>query len=139
MFPGQGAYCSSKWAVEGMSDALRIEVADHGIDVAVIEPGPVETEFGRRALAEKEDLEPSGGYEWFYRAFDGDRYDRRLIDRTVGSVQPDRVAETIVTAAESDDPDRRYIVGPWKPLVLAGALVPDAVRDAAFGLVEKLP
>lgn len=137
--PGQAAYCSSKWAVEGMSDALRLELADHGIDVAVIEPGPVETEFGRRALAEKEHLERSGGYGWFYRAYDGDRYDRRLLDRGIGYVQPPRAAGTIVDAAEAEDPDRRYVVGPWKAFVLAGRVVPDAVRDAALGLVRKLP
>lgn len=139
VIPGQTAYSSSKWAVEGMSEALRFELDDHDVDVVVIEPGPVETNFGDRALAEKERLDRSGAYEWFYRAYDGDRYDRRLLDRGFGYVQPERVAETIATAADSEAPDRRYVVGPWKWLVVAFEVLPNSVRDAALGLVKKLP
>lgn len=139
VFPGQGAYAASKWAVEGFSDTLRTEVEDFGIDVVVVEPGPVETDFGNRALAEKEDLERTGAYGWFDTLYDPEKYDRRFLDRGVGYVQPRRVAEVIVEAAESDDPKRRYVVGPWKYLLLAGYVVPDAVRDRFFDLLKRLP
>ena len=43
--PGMGAYSASKFAMEGYSDALRNEVAPHGVDVSVIQPGPVKTKF----------------------------------------------------------------------------------------------
>jgi NAD(P)-dependent dehydrogenase (short-subunit alcohol dehydrogenase family) len=48
-FPGGGAYHATKYAVEAMSDALRMEVAQFGIDVICIEPGLIRTEFGSTA------------------------------------------------------------------------------------------
>ena len=48
-FPGGGAYHATKYAVEAMSDALRMEVARFGIDVICIEPGLIRTEFGETA------------------------------------------------------------------------------------------
>lgn len=138
-FLGQGAYSSSKWAVEAFSDTLRMEVSDHGVDVVTIEPGPVETRFGERALAEKADLERSGAYDWFYRLYDGEKYDRWFLDKGIGYVQPDRVASVVVEAATSDDPQRRYVVGPWRYLLLFGNLVPDSLRDRLFDLFKRLP
>ena len=48
-FPGGGAYHATKYAVEAMSDALRMEVRAFGIDVICIEPGLIRTEFGTTA------------------------------------------------------------------------------------------
>lgn len=138
VFVGQGAYCATKHTVEAMSDTLRSEVSDHGVDVVVLEPGPVETEFGERALAEKEHLERTGAYEWFYRMYD----DRRFIDRAVGYVQPEDAAEVVVDIAEEDDPDRRYSVGPWRYRLLVGTALPkparDAIRDPLHEALKRL-
>ena len=60
-FPGGGAYHATKYAVEAMSDALRMEVRPFGIDVICIEPGLIRTEFGTTA---------AGGVE----AAEGDPY-----------------------------------------------------------------
>jgi NAD(P)-dependent dehydrogenase (short-subunit alcohol dehydrogenase family) len=49
VFPGGGAYHATKYAVEAMSDALRMEVRRFGIDVICIEPGLIRTEFGSTA------------------------------------------------------------------------------------------
>jgi NAD(P)-dependent dehydrogenase (short-subunit alcohol dehydrogenase family) len=46
-----GAYHGSKFALESMTDALRMELAPFGVRVVLIEPGPIKTEFGERALA----------------------------------------------------------------------------------------
>jgi NAD(P)-dependent dehydrogenase (short-subunit alcohol dehydrogenase family) len=48
-FPGGGAYHATKYAVEALSDALRMEVARFGIDVVCVEPGLIRTEFGETA------------------------------------------------------------------------------------------
>src|SRR3954447_4120727 len=48
-FPGGGAYHATKYAVEAMSDALRMEVGRFGIDVICVEPGLIRTEFGATA------------------------------------------------------------------------------------------
>ena len=50
-FPGGGAYHATKYAVEAMSDALRMEVGRFGIDVICVEPGLIRTEFGSTAAA----------------------------------------------------------------------------------------
>lgn len=44
-FPGFGVYCASKWGLEGLSESMRYELAPLGIDVALVEPGPFETNF----------------------------------------------------------------------------------------------
>lgn len=44
-FPGFGVYHASKWGLEGMSEAMRYELAPHGIDVVLVEPGPFSTSF----------------------------------------------------------------------------------------------
>src|SRR6478735_3450778 len=49
VFPGGGAYHATKYAVEALSDALRMEVAPFGIDVICVEPGLIRTEFGATA------------------------------------------------------------------------------------------
>jgi NAD(P)-dependent dehydrogenase (short-subunit alcohol dehydrogenase family) len=58
-FPGGGAYHATKYAVEAMSDALRMEVAPFGIDVICIEPGLIRTEFGATAASS---VDASGPY-----------------------------------------------------------------------------
>lgn len=139
VFLGQGAYVASKWAVEGLSDVLRAEVSDHGIDVVLIEPGPVETNFGNRAMATKEHLEPTGAYDWFYRLFDEEKYDRRFIDRAFGYVQPAAVADVIAEAVHTKNPDARYVVGPWKYQLWLGKFVPTSVRDRLLEAAKRLP
>src|SRR4051795_617360 len=51
VFPGGGAYHATKFAVNAISDALRFEVKGFGVDVVVIEPGLITTEFGETAAA----------------------------------------------------------------------------------------
>jgi NAD(P)-dependent dehydrogenase (short-subunit alcohol dehydrogenase family) len=87
-FPGGGIYAGSKFALEAMSDALRNEVDEYGVDVVLVEPGPVETSFTDRAEAEvygdgdTDDsdggddipgLDRSGAYESFYELFSDTR------------------------------------------------------------------
>ncbi|WP_101294550.1 SDR family oxidoreductase [Halegenticoccus soli] len=131
---GQGAYCGSKFALEGMSDALRAEVANHGIDVVLIEPGPVETRFGETALRRKDDRERTGAYEWFDRLYSS----RRTIDRAPGAIQPEDVASVIADAASDPNPGTRYRLGPYGKVLPLGVVVPTRVRDKAFSLLQRL-
>ncbi len=56
-FPAFGVYNASKWGVEGLSEAMRYELAPFGIDVAIVEPGPFETKFfGNLVQAENEEV-----------------------------------------------------------------------------------
>ncbi|MCX2742663.1 SDR family oxidoreductase [Mangrovivirga sp. M17] len=56
-FPGFGVYHASKWGLEGMSEAMRYELAPLGIDVAIVEPGPFDTNFfGNLVFPEDEEM-----------------------------------------------------------------------------------
>jgi NAD(P)-dependent dehydrogenase (short-subunit alcohol dehydrogenase family) len=56
-FPGFGVYNASKWGLEGLSEAMRYELAPHGIDVSIVEPGPFETKFlGNMVPAKDEEV-----------------------------------------------------------------------------------
>ena len=130
--PGMGAYSGSKFALEAMSDALRGEVAPLGIDVVLVEPGPVETQFDDRAEAELEPLEETPAYESVYRAFE----DARSLGN-LGRVQPRAVASVILEAGTSTNPDSRYAVGPVAEYGLLARFVPDGIRDAVFSLLRR--
>ena len=64
-FPGGGAYHATKYAVEALSDALRMEVARFGIDVICIEPGLIRTEFGATAAGACRPPTPTDPYAEF--------------------------------------------------------------------------
>ncbi|WP_435184950.1 SDR family oxidoreductase [Halobellus sp. EA9] len=156
-FPGGGVYAGSKFALEAMSDALRNEVDEYGIDVAVIEPGPVETNFSDRAEREvlgedagdadgdREEneaddrgmsgLDRSGAYESFYELFS----DTQLIGGGgLGAITPERVAEDIVDAASSTKPRARYQPGTAARLTVLARFLPDAWLDAGYRYLRKL-
>jgi NAD(P)-dependent dehydrogenase (short-subunit alcohol dehydrogenase family) len=140
-FPGGGAYCGSKFALEAMSDALRAEVDEHGVDVVLVEPGPVDTEFGDRAErevagdGESPTLDRSGAYESFYEAF-GDA--SSIGAGGPGTIGPDRVADAVVNAASATQPRARYPVGTFARVTVLARFVPDALRDRAFALLDRL-
>jgi NAD(P)-dependent dehydrogenase (short-subunit alcohol dehydrogenase family) len=130
--PGMGVYNGSKFALEGMSDALRGEVSDYDIDVAVVEPGPVETNFDDRAEAEIEGLDRSGAYEQLYAFFE----DASAVNG-IGAVPPEAVAEVITEAAVSPDPRSRYPVGQAGRFGVAARFLPDKWLDAVYALVRR--
>lgn len=107
--PYRGAYCASKFALEALSDAMRLELAGSGIHVSLIEPGPIRTRFVETALKifrETIDIEGSVHRE---------TYLARLKSMEAGGKQtfklePEAVADKLVHAAESDRPRLRYYV-----------------------------
>lgn len=128
--PFRGAYCASKFAMEGMADALRLELAGSGIHVSLIEPGPIRTRFVETALAHFRssiDIEASP-----HR----DTYRKRLAAMERGGkdtfkLDPDAVADKLVHAVESPRPRRRYYVTiPTYVAAILRRLAPPAVWDA---------
>ena len=97
-FPGGGVYHATKYAVEALSDALRFEVAGFGVDVIVVEPGAIRTEFGATAIARVDALGGSADYAVFRDALKHnirDAYEGRLAALAVG---PEAVAKAIARA-----------------------------------------
>jgi len=145
-FPGGGVYSGSKFAIEAMSDSLRAEVEEYGVDVVLIEPGPVDTGFQERAMdsiadggdaqatSGPEGVERTDAYESIYSLLE----DRQAIGGTgPGTVSPERVAAEIVNAASATQPAARYPVGPVARVGVLARFVPDSLRDAAYRLVRK--
>jgi NAD(P)-dependent dehydrogenase (short-subunit alcohol dehydrogenase family) len=153
-FPGGGVYCGSKFAVEAMSDALRNEVAEHGIDVVVVEPGPVRTNFSKRVRAEAgvdpdgddadesdaadgesdDGIDRSGAYEEFYAMFE----DAKLVGGDgPGAVEPELVAGAIYDAASATQPPARVQPGTAARVGVLARFLPDAVFDRGYELVRK--
>ena len=107
--PFRGAYCASKFALEAMSDCLRLELKGTGIHVSIIEPGPIRSRFVEHAVERLKshiDIEGSPHRE---------RYLARLASMEAGGQQafklePEAVSKKLVHAVESARPRRRYYV-----------------------------
>ncbi|RQG92007.1 SDR family oxidoreductase [Natrarchaeobius chitinivorans] len=136
-FPGSGAYAGSKHALEAMSDSLRAEVEEFGIDVVVIEPGLVETNLTDRAEEELPGPERTPAYEQLYELYD----DMYLIGGGSGgpfASEPEDVAAAILEAGTHPEPPARYPVGPLGQFGVYARYLPDSLRDAGYALLRKL-
>ncbi|WP_255190759.1 SDR family oxidoreductase [Natronobeatus ordinarius] len=132
--PGAGAYAGSKFALEAMSDALRAEVEEFGIDVTLIEPGTVETNFVERTNEELP-RNRTPAYESLYELID----DLKLIGGGGPlALDPEDVAAAILESATCSAPPARYPVGPVAQFGGYARYLPDRLRDAAYGIVRKL-
>ncbi|MDL5361620.1 SDR family oxidoreductase [Halalkalicoccus sp. NIPERK01] len=134
-FPGGGVYCGSKAALESMTDALRVEADRFGVDVVLVEPGPVETGFSDRAESETDDIPRSETYSDIYGVID----DTQAIGGDgPGAIPPGEVADWIVHAASATRPSARYPVGRVAKFGSVARVLPDSLRDAAFKLALKV-
>ena len=129
--PMVGSYCASKYALEALSDAMRIELAPAGIGVSLIEPGPIVTKFRKNAVAALEDSVLTGDvrYEDAYRK-EAERRKKQNKKPDFINRPPEDVAVKIAHALESPDPKRRYLITP--PAYLGAFLkrfVPSALLD----------
>lgn len=124
--PLGGWYHASKFAVEGLSDALRTELAPFGIDVVVIEPGGIATEWGGIAMESAKATSGSGAYAERVAAASA-AMEGPIAQR--GS-DPDVVARTIEKAITAGRPRTRYAVGFLaKPSLIARRVLPDRAMD----------
>jgi len=129
--PLVGAYNASKFALEGVSDALRRELRPLGVDVIVIEPGGVKTPIWTKSTKTADDmLEDAPDARRLYgNLIEGVRTRTQKIARETGS-DPSAVAEAIGEALTADRPRTRYLVGRDAKLRARMAKVlPDRVMD----------
>ena len=107
--PYRGAYCASKFAIEALADALRLELGGTGIHVSLIEPGPIATRFIEHALdAYRRNIDLEGSPH-------RDNYRARLAKmeqggQTTFKLPPEAVAKKLVHALEAKRPKARYYV-----------------------------
>lgn len=135
-FPGAGHYHATKHALEALSDAMRFELRGFGIDVILLEPGLITTEFGEAASSS---IAAAGGEA------DGGPYAR--FNATVGAVTkgayegpmrrlgagPDRVAKVVERVITRNRPPARVTITPSAKLTIAARrLMSDRAWDAAM-------
>ncbi|WP_049927466.1 SDR family oxidoreductase [Halopiger goleimassiliensis] len=135
--PGSGAYAGSKHALEAMSDSLRAETEEFGIDVVVVEPGPVDTNFADRVDDELPEAEQTPAYETLYELYD----EMQLVGGGSGgpfASDPEDVAAAILEAATTPEPPARYPVGPLAQFGVYARFLPDKLRDAGYAFLRKL-
>ncbi|HEU5038951.1 MAG TPA: oxidoreductase [Nocardioides sp.] len=123
-------YHATKFAVEGFSDSLRVELAPFGIDVVIVRPAGIVTEWNTIARDSLRDTSRGGPYEQM-----ADSAVRRLasVDNKLLSSGPRAVARTIVKAATASRPRTRYASGRGARLVPAvRRLLPDRAFDAVL-------
>lgn len=104
--PGQSAYVSTKFAIEGLSESIAYELEPFGIKVVLIEPGIVKTSMANNMVIAKKSQDPSSPYY-------------RLIENAVSSIEhgletrssPDVVAKVVLKAVTSENPNLRYLAG----------------------------
>ena len=105
----RGAYNATKFALEGLTDALRQELAGSGIHVSLIEPGPIESRFQENALAAYKaniDLANSAHAEIYQRRIQAMENGTPMRWR----LGPDAVLKKLIRAVEDPRPKPRYFV-----------------------------
>lgn len=109
-FPNMGAYSASKFALEALTDALRLELRDTGIKVSLIEPGTIESDFRRNAICRNFKLKSKNGRS------------------------PEIVYRKVKKALEGKNPKIRYLAGD-EYIIYLRRILPDSIFDKVMKYV----
>jgi NAD(P)-dependent dehydrogenase (short-subunit alcohol dehydrogenase family) len=135
--PWRGAYNASKFALEGLTDTLRIEMRDTNIKIVLIEPGPITTKFRENSIPHFE--------RWinWKDAARATQYETKLLKRLYTSDGPDpfelpadAVVKKLIHALDSSRPRPRYFVTtPTYMMAALRRLLPTRILDWVLSLV----
>lgn len=139
--PLMGPYSASKFALEAITDALRLEVQQWGIHVSIIEPGAIATPIWNKSAMEAAERETAMGAElrMLYQPIVA------AVRKVVGeaskrAISPDAVAKVVEEALTAPSPKPRYLVGiDAKLRSLMVKLLPDRISDRMLTWILKLP
>jgi len=104
-FPASPAYISSKFALEGLSECLRLEMAPFGVDVIIIEPGVIKTNFLNPVKLAKKSESDTAYSDITAKVVSGIKMMAEM------GTHPKEVADAVVKSIKYDKPLPRYIVG----------------------------
>ena len=124
--PFLGAYAMSKFALEAMADALRIELAPFRIQVSIVEPGTIATPIWSKPQRRVDELSPGAADLYGARA---EKFRRLAAERSADAVPAVEVAKAVEHALTSPKPRTRYVVGPDAKRRARVEKLPDRLRD----------
>ena len=125
--PFLGAYAMSKFGLEAMADALRVELAPFGMHVAIVEPGTIATAIWTKPQRTVESLPPEAAERYGARIQKfRDLAAQRSSTAAVPAVEVAKVVEHALTASP---PKTRYLVGPDAKRRARLQKLPDRMRD----------
>ncbi|MCG0314352.1 MAG: SDR family oxidoreductase [Calditerricola sp.] len=136
-FPALAPYAASKFAVEGLSEALRLELLPFGIQVVLIEPGAFRTAIWEKGLGR---IASDSGSPYADMAA---RIARQVMRSAQTAPPPDAVVATLLKAARAKRPRLRYVVGSgarrllWLKALLPWTVVERAALRVLFGRVGR--
>ncbi len=126
----RGAYNASKFALEGLSDTLRMELHGSGIYVSLIEPGPIRSRFRENAFIafQKNIIKDNSIHKEMYQAIE--RKLQKKEDVVPFTLDPDAVLKKVVHALESKKPKIRYsVTKPTYAFAFLKRVLPSRVMD----------
>jgi NAD(P)-dependent dehydrogenase (short-subunit alcohol dehydrogenase family) len=105
-YPGESAYVSTKFAIEGLSESMVYELEPFGIRVVLVEPGPIRTNFADGMVAAKKSQDPTSPYAEIMK-----KLNAVLASMRENASFPDLVAKVVLKAVTSENPSLRYLAG----------------------------
>jgi NAD(P)-dependent dehydrogenase (short-subunit alcohol dehydrogenase family) len=135
VFPGMGVYSATKFALEALSDALRMELAPFGVAVVLVEPGFVKTDIDGASSRQSAGfaVAPAGYEELIEKTSE-------FVSKQVAEngIDPERVAQRIADAATARNPKARYVLpASSKVMVALMTALPDGGADRAKRLAAR--
>jgi NAD(P)-dependent dehydrogenase (short-subunit alcohol dehydrogenase family) len=133
-YPYMSPYSASKFALEGMSDSLRRELMMFGVDVILIEPGPVESEIWNKAPSKEDNPFVGTEYEESLKAF----YDQ-VVEKGKRPLPTSVIGNAIKNIMQNPKPKTRYVYtkDKFKEFTIPGIL-PDRTLDKLMAKRLKL-
>ena len=105
-YPGQSAYISTKFAVEGLSESMSYELEPFGIKVVVVEPGVIRTNIVNGMVVAKKSQDPNSPYMQIIQ-----KMATVLENMMENGSPPDLVAKVVLNAVTNESPTLRYLAG----------------------------
>jgi len=105
-YPGQSAYISTKFAVEGLSESMSYELEPFGIKVVVVEPGVIRTNIVNGMVVAKKSQDPNSPYLQIIQ-----KMATVLENMMENGSPPDLVAKVVLNAVTNESPTLRYLAG----------------------------
>jgi len=130
--PIGGWYHATKHALEGLSDCLRFETKQFGIDVIIIEPGGIESEWGGIALNAAMERSGSTAYSETAKGF------KKISETFKKQASPKVISDLVMKALRAKKPKTRYSAGTAaKPMLFMRKILSDRMFDNLFYLMMK--